>query len=69
MRIAVDTIGGDNGSKVIVEAIINFLSKHKDVEIVAVGNQDELKELEGKCEIIHATLQILFLWKLDLLKR
>ena len=54
MRIAVDTLGGDNGSKVIVEAIINFLTKHKDVEIVAVGNQDELKELEGKCEIIHA---------------
>ena len=54
MRIAVDTTGGDNGSKVIVEAIINFLAKHSDVSIVAVGNQDELKELEGKCEIIHA---------------
>lgn len=54
MRIAVDTLGGDNGSPVIVKAIIEFLAKHQDVEIVAVGNQDELKELEGKCEIIHA---------------
>ena len=54
MRIAVDTIGGDNGSKVIVEAIINFLAKHSDASIVAVGNQEELKELEEKCEIIHA---------------
>ena len=54
MKIAVDTLGGDNGSTVIVKAIIEFLTKHKDVEIVAVGNQDELKELEGKCEIIHA---------------
>ena len=54
MKIAVDTLGGDNGSKVIVEAIIEFLAKHKDTEVVAVGNQEELKELEGKCEIIHA---------------
>ena len=54
MKIAVDTLGGDNGSKVIVDAIIEFLAKHKDTQIVAVGNQDELKELEGKCEIIHA---------------
>ena len=54
MKIAVDTLGGDNGSKVIVEAIIEFLAKHKDTEVVALGNQEELKELEGKCEIIHA---------------
>ena len=54
MRIAVDTLGGDNGSSVIVKAIIEFLAKHQVAEIVAVGNKDELKELEGKCEIIHA---------------
>ena len=54
IRIAVDTTGGDNGSKVIVEAILNFLTKNSDVQIFAFGNKDELKELEGKCEIIHA---------------
>ena len=54
MRIAVDATGGDNGSKIIVEAIINFLSSHKDAEIVAFGNKEELKELEGKCEVVHA---------------
>ena len=54
IRIGVDTTGGDNGSKVIVEAINNFLAKNSDVQIVAFGNKDELKELEGKCEIVHA---------------
>ena len=54
IRIAVDLTGGDNGSKVIVDAILNFLSKNSDVQIFAFGNKDELKELEGKCEIIHA---------------
>ena len=54
IRIAVDTLGSDNGSKDIVEGILDFLSKHNDVEIVAVGNKDELKKLEGKCEIVHA---------------
>ena len=54
MRIAVDTNGGDNGSKVIVESILNFLSSHEDVEIVAFGNKEELSSLEGKCEVVHA---------------
>ena len=54
MKIAVDTMGGDNGSKVIVQAIINFLEKHQDVEIAAVGKKEELQELAGKCEIIDA---------------
>ena len=54
IRIAVDTTGGDNGSKVIVDAINNFLSKNNDAQIVAFGNKEELKELEGKCEIVHA---------------
>lgn len=54
MKIAIDCMGGDNGSSVTVEAIKNFLSKHKDVEIIAVGKKEELKDLEGLCEIINA---------------
>ena len=54
MKIAVDTLGGDNGSKPIVEAINNFLSKNSDVKIVAYGKKEELAELEGKCEIVDA---------------
>ena len=54
LKIIVDTMGGDNGSSVVVDAIINFLNKNKDVEIVAVGKQEELTKLEGICEIIDA---------------
>ena len=54
MRIAVDTLGGDNGSQVIVKAILEFLDKHSDVSIIAFGNKEELKELQGKCSIVHA---------------
>ena len=54
LKIIVDTMGGDNGSSVVVDAIINFLNKNKDVEIVAVGKQEELTKLEGLCRIIDA---------------
>lgn len=55
MKIIVDTLGSDLGSVEIKKAILSFLPKNKDVQIVAVGNKEELKDLEGKCEIIHAT--------------
>lgn len=32
--------------------IINFFKKHPDIQVIAVGRKEELKELEGKCEII-----------------
>ena len=54
LKMVVDTMGGDNGSKVVVTAIKNFLKKNNDVEIIAVGKKQELQELEGICEIIDA---------------
>ena len=54
MKFAVDTLGGDLGSGVIVKAIKSFLSSHKDVEIVAFGKPEELTELNGICEIVEA---------------
>ena len=53
-NIIVDTLGGDNGSAPIIEAIKSFLNDNNDCHIVAVGNKDELSSLEGKCEIVHA---------------
>lgn len=53
VKIAVDVMGMDKGSKVAVEAIIEFLNIYKDVEIVAFGKEEELKELKGKCKIVH----------------
>ena len=54
IRIAVDTLGGDNGSAPVVEAIIDFLKDNKDVQIIAVGKKEELTRLEGICEIVDA---------------
>ena len=54
MKIAVDTLGGDNGSKPIVEAILAFLKKNPDIKVVAYGKREELLELEGHCEIVEA---------------
>ena len=41
-KLIVDAMGGDNGSAVIVEAILNFLNEHDDVEITVVGKKEEL---------------------------
>lgn len=54
IRIAVDTLGSDNGSKDIVEGILTFLKDNPDVSITAVGKKEELKKIEGKCEIVDA---------------
>ena len=54
IRIAVDTLGSDNGSKDIVSGILDFLKDHDDVEIYAVGKKEELTRLEGKCVIVEA---------------
>ena len=54
LKLIVDTMGGDNGSTIIVDAILEFLKDHQDVEITAVGKADELKALENKCRIIDA---------------
>ena len=52
IKIAVDAMGMDNGSKVVVEAILHFLDIYKDVEFIVFGKEEELIELKGKCEIV-----------------
>lgn len=54
MKIVVDAMGGDLGSSVICEAILNFLNDNPGLEITAVGKKEELTSLEGKCEIVDA---------------
>ncbi len=53
-KIAIDAMGGDNGSKVVVEAIKKFLKDYKDVEFFVCGKEEELSELEGLVTIIDA---------------
>lgn len=54
LKLVVDTMGGDNGSTIVVTAIKDFLKENKDVEIIAVGKKEELTALEGICRIEDA---------------
>ena len=54
MKIAVDAMGGDNGSKPIIEAVKEFLKDNKDVEIVLFGKEEELQEVSSLCRIVNA---------------
>ena len=56
--IIIDTLGGDNGSKPIVAAIKSFLNDNPEDKVIAVGNENELQELKGVCEIVHAPYNI-----------
>ena len=52
IKLAVDAMGMDKGSKVAVDGILNFLEVYKDVELTVFGNKEELALLEGKCNIV-----------------
>ena len=54
MKIAVDAMGGDNGSKPIIEAVKEFLKDNQDVELVVFGKEEELQELAPICRIVNA---------------
>lgn len=54
MKIAVDALSGDNGSKPIVEAVKEFLKENPDVEIVVFGKEEELQQLSSLCRIVNA---------------
>lgn len=47
IKLVIDMMGGDNGSKATVGGVKKFLNDIKDCEIIAVGNKEELKSLEG----------------------
>ena len=55
VKIVIDMMGGDNGSKATVGGVLKFLKNVNDCEVVAVGDPEELKKLEGKCQIIPAS--------------
>ncbi|MBO4682238.1 MAG: phosphate acyltransferase PlsX [Bacilli bacterium] len=53
-RLIIDAMGGDNGSKAVVEAVLNYLEKKPETNFTVVGKKEELTALEGKCEIVDA---------------
>ena len=42
IRIAVDSLGGDNGAEYIVMGISEALSQYDDIEIIVTGDEKEL---------------------------
>lgn len=47
MKLAIDAMSGDLGSKIVVDACKSFLTNNKEVELYVVGKLEELKELKG----------------------
>lgn len=54
MKIAIDAMGGDNGSKAVVEAVKGFLKENQNVELIVFGKEEELQELSSLCRIVNA---------------
>lgn len=54
IKLAVDAMGSDNGSPIVVEAIKRFHEEHKDVEFFVCGKKEELSELVSFCTIVDA---------------
>ena len=54
MKIAVDAMGGDNGSKIVIEAIKNFKELYPNDEVIVFGRKEELEELSSICRIEDA---------------
>ena len=52
IKIAVDAMGSDKGSSIVVEAVKKFLNDYKDVELIVYGKQEELNELQGLVRIV-----------------
>lgn len=52
IKIAVDAMGSDKGSSIVVEAVKKFLNDYKDVELTVYGKQEELSELNGLVKIV-----------------
>ena len=43
IKLAVDAMGGDLGSSIVVQAVLNYLKTNNDVEFHVVGKLEELK--------------------------
>ena len=63
--IALDTMGGDYGPKVIVPAALSILKKYPNVKLLLVGKKEQLHSLEDgskmvgdQWEIVHATEEV-----------
>lgn len=56
-------MGGDIGAEVVVPAALSYLSKHADVSLILVGNEDKLKRhlpkvLPDRLSVRHASQEV-----------
>jgi len=66
VTIALDAMGGDHGTSIIVPAALEILGRHQDVSLILVGDQTELQTRCGdsttrfgeRLRIQHATQQV-----------
>lgn len=65
ITIAVDTLGSDNGSEVMIKGIADALKLYDDIQIIVTGREEELKAHidkygidKSRIEIINATEEI-----------
>lgn len=62
MRIALDAMGGDLGSELLIDGALSAMDKRSDLEVVLLGPEDLLKEQiaqragvdTGRLSIVHA---------------
>ena len=54
IKLAVDAMGGDLGSSIVIQAVLNYLAQNQDVEFHVVGKLEELQPLEGKAILYDA---------------
>lgn len=45
-RLAIDAMSGDLGSSIVVDACLEFIKGHNDVELYVTGKKEELSKLE-----------------------
>ncbi len=65
VRIVIDTIGGDNGTSVMVKGAIEGLKKYDNLKIIFTGHESEIKKIldsydcdMSRVEIINTTEEI-----------
>ena len=56
IKLVIDMMGGDNGTKATIEAVQRLLNETDDLKIVAVGNEEELAVLKDRVKLIHIYL-------------
>ena len=55
VKFVVDMMGGDNGPKPLMEAILKYLEVHKDMKFYCVGKIEELDLIKYNPNLILLT--------------